>query len=90
MRWNQLLLAGLMMAGAGFTIQAQEAPKAYLDGTGPGFKALTGDDFTRANCNEDTWKFHADGLITCTGNPVGVIRSKKQYTNLELVVEWRT
>jgi hypothetical protein len=89
MRWKSLVLASLFLAGTGPWANGQENPKAFVDGTGPGFKALTGDDFTRANCNEDTWKFHSDGLITCTGNPVGVIRSKKQYTNLELVVEWR-
>jgi len=28
-------------------------------------------------------------VIHSTGSPVGVVRSKKVYTNLELVVEWR-
>jgi len=89
MRWKSLFMASLFLAGMGRMANGQETPRAFVDGNGPGFKALTGDDFTRANCDEDTWKFHSDGLISCTGTPVGVIRSKKQYTNLELVVEWR-
>src|SRR4029077_19456113 len=30
-----------------------------------------------------------DGIIHCTGKPVGVIRSQREVTNIELVVEWR-
>ena len=63
-------------------------PKASLDGTGPGWKALEEKDFTNVNCADDTWKW-ADGVIHCTGQPVGVIRSQKPVTNFELVVEWR-
>ena len=45
------------------------------------------DDFTNVNCDPDTWSFK-DGLFSCTGQPVGVIRTKEKFTNLELVVEW--
>jgi hypothetical protein len=65
-----------------------EAPKAYIDGTAPGWVALTESDFAHVNDEPDTWKFE-DNLIRCTGQPVGVIRSQKKFTNLELVVEWR-
>lgn len=64
-------------------------PKAMIDGTGPGWVALAEKDFTNANCDPDTWKWRDDGVLTCTGNPVGVLRSVKQYTNFELVVQWR-
>jgi len=64
------------------------APRAFIDGSGPGWKAMTGDDFVNVNCAEDTWTWKG-GLAHCTGKPVGVIRSKKQYTNFELVVEWQ-
>lgn len=30
-----------------------------------------------------------NGMIHCTGQPIGVIRTKQMVTNLELVVEWR-
>jgi len=64
-------------------------PAALIKGTGPGWRAMTEVDFTNVNCKPDTWSWGKDGLIKCTGNPVGVIRTKKMVTNLELVVQWR-
>jgi hypothetical protein len=63
-------------------------PKATIDGTGPGWRALVEADFTNVNTNADTfaWK---DGVVYCTGQPVGVIRSVKTYTNFEMVAQWR-
>ncbi len=63
-------------------------PRAFLDGTGPGWRALGGGDFTNVNCAADTWTWKADE-VACTGQPVGVIRSVKPYTNFELSLEWR-
>jgi hypothetical protein len=67
---------------------AAELPKAFIDGDAPGWVALAEADFAHVNDEPGTWTFE-DGLIRCTGQPVGVIRTQKQYTNLELVVEWR-
>ncbi|SFI28686.1 3-keto-disaccharide hydrolase [Planctomicrobium piriforme] len=68
---------------------AEEAlPGVVINGTEPGWKTLTLDDFTAANCDPDTWSMR-DGMIHCTGQPIGVVRSKDQFTNLELMVEWR-
>ncbi len=64
------------------------APSAKIDGIGPDWKAFGKDDFVNVNCDEDTWSF-PDGEIHCTGSPVGVMRTKNELTNLELVVEWR-
>lgn len=63
-------------------------PKACIDGTGHGWRAMVEDDFAKVNCNDDTWAWK-DGVIHCTGKPVGVIQSRKPYKNLELVVQWR-
>ena len=63
-------------------------PKAFIDGVGPGWKALTGNDFEHVNCNPETWTWK-DGFVKCTGQPVGVIRTKKQLTNFELVAQWK-
>ena len=49
-------------------------PGPYLDGTGPGWKELAEDDFTDVNCDPETWTWK-DGVIHCTGQPVGVIRT---------------
>lgn len=62
--------------------------KAFVDGSGPDWVALGEDDFTRVNSNDDTWSFN-DDVICCTGQPVSVMRSKKQFTNFELVCQWR-
>ena len=69
-------------------LTANEPPTPVFD-SGPGWRALTETDFTNVNCKEDTWTFEKNGLIKCTGRPVGVIRTKKMVTNLELVVQWR-
>jgi hypothetical protein len=68
--------------------QSAPLPKAYIDGHGPGWRELTRTDFTNVNCEPTTWTW-TNGLIQCTGEPVGVIRSIQTVTNLELVVEWR-
>jgi hypothetical protein len=72
------------------TAAAQESPlpKATIDGTGPGWRALGEQDFVNVNCDADTWSWK-DGAAHCTGTPTGVIRSQKPYTNFELVVQWR-
>lgn len=63
-------------------------PKATIDGTGPGWRALGEADFVNVNCDRDTWTWKPN-LIQCTGKPVGVVRSQKPVTNFELVVEWQ-
>jgi len=62
--------------------------KAYIDGSGPGWVTLEEKDFMLVNCDKDTWTWK-DGILYCTGKPIGVHRSKKEYTNFELVIQWR-
>ncbi|MEX0685266.1 MAG: DUF1080 domain-containing protein [Balneolales bacterium] len=49
-------------------------------------KDLTG--FVDVNTSEDTW-FVENGLLKCTGWPIGVMRTEKQYENFILDIEWR-
>lgn len=65
-----------------------ELPTATIDGNGPDWVALTEEDFEPVNGDADTWKF-IDGEIHTTGKPIGVMRTKKMYTNFDLVVQWR-
>ena len=74
--------------GANAWEDQDELPKAFIDGTGPGWQPLGEEDFVNVNCDEDTWTWK-DGMAHCTGSPVGVIRSRKQYKNFELVLQWR-
>jgi len=66
----------------------ESAPKAFIDGTGPGWYALTEEHFVNVNCDTNTWTW-TNGMARCTGKPVGVIRSKKLHTNFEMVAQWR-
>lgn len=70
--------------------QAEEpaSPKAFIDGTGPDWKPLTGEDFENVNTDPDTWTWK-ENLVACTGRPIGVMKTKREYTNFELVAEWR-
>lgn len=72
----------------GIAQEPAKAPRAFVDGTGPGWKTLGEQDFTHVNCNPDTWTWK-DGVVHCTGQPVGVIRTQKPFTNFELVAQWR-
>jgi hypothetical protein len=42
----------------------------------------------QVNTKEDTWKVKGDELV-CSGNPIGVVRSEKKYTNFLMHVEWK-
>lgn len=41
------------------------------------------------NTSKETWKVQKDGSLITTGNPIGVVRSEKQYENFILHVEWK-
>jgi hypothetical protein len=62
---------------------AQEAPEFRDLFNG---KDLTG--WVNVNCKPDTWSVK-DGMIVCTGKPIGVMRTEKQYENFMIHIEWR-
>ena len=49
-------------------------------------KDLTG--WVNVNTAEDTWRVR-DGVLICSGKPIGVMRSEKQYENFILHIEWK-
>jgi hypothetical protein len=67
---------------------AQEVPRAFIDGSGPGWRALGEADFADVNGDPETWTWK-DGVLLCSGQPIGVMRTREKFTNLEMVVEWR-
>jgi hypothetical protein len=81
-----LLLAVALPVG--LADEPAERPKAFLDGTGPGWRTLDESDFVNVNCAPDTWTWK-DGLVHGTGKPVGVARTKKALKNFELSARWR-
>lgn len=66
-----------------------DSPAAKITDAEDGWKPLLKADFKPVNGAEDTWKFDDEKqAIACTGQPVGVIASVKEYKNFELVAEW--
>ena len=49
-------------------------------------KDLTG--WVNVNTEPDTWSVR-DGLLVCSGRPIGVMRTDRQYENFILHIEWR-
>ena len=96
------LLAGLLVgcsAMVGFAddketakvAEAEEkAPivRAFITGEEHGFREFGEADFRNVNCAKDTWTWK-DGILYCTGKPTGVLRTQKEYTNFEMVCQWR-
>jgi len=41
------------------------------------------------NTSPNTWSVNDEGLLVCTGHPIGVMRSEKMYENFILIIEWR-
>ncbi|MCD6308411.1 MAG: DUF1080 domain-containing protein [Candidatus Latescibacteria bacterium] len=74
--------------GPGHAGELQNMPKAFVDGTGQGWRSLGEEDFVDVNCLPDTWTWE-DNFLSCTGLPTGVLRSRQTFTNFELVVQWR-
>ena len=55
--------------------QVQDAPRAFIDGTGPGWRTFTEQDFVDVNGEPETWTWQGERLFS-TGQPIGVLRSR--------------
>jgi len=65
-----------------FAVRAQ--PAAQFQDLFNG-KDLTG--WVNVNTAPETWK-PRDGLVVCSGHPIGVLRSAREYENFVLHIEW--
>lgn len=86
--WSPVFLLACALVARTPAEEPAALPRAFIDGSGPGWRALGEADFVNVNCDPDTWTW-AGGVAHCTGTPVGVVRSPKPIGNFELVVEWR-
>jgi len=78
------ILASLFVTGLICTLaSAEESPvfRELFNG-----RDLSG--WVDVNTSPQTWSVK-DGLLVCSGKPVGVMRSERQYENFILEVEWR-
>ena len=74
------LLVGLLLAGARAIAVSGLEFRDLFNG-----RNLAG--WVNVNTAEDTWHVK-DGLLICSGHPIGVMRSEKQYENFLLHIEW--
>ncbi|NQV28147.1 MAG: DUF1080 domain-containing protein [Rhodopirellula sp.] len=74
----------------GFALLPPEcfAEDAAEDGFKPAFngKDLTG--WVAVNTAPSTWKVH-DGMLICSGKPIGELRTARMYQNFVMELEWR-
>ncbi len=81
-------LGALLVAGPPSGLaQVNEPVRIIIDDQETGWQMLGAEDFVLVNSAADTWSWN-NGILHCTGQPISVLRSREQYENFELVVEW--
>jgi hypothetical protein len=79
----------LLPAAALLALSSCAAPVSSCpDGSGEGWRPLSLADFVNVNGRPDTWTEH-DGVIRCSGQPLGGARTKTMLRNFELVADWK-
>lgn len=71
-----------------FLLLTSAAFAADDDGFVPLFNGRDLYGWVNANCAPETWSVR-DGVIYCTGEPTGALRTERQYENFILEAEWR-
>lgn len=69
-------------------IPTTNRPAAAEDGFEPMFNGKDLSGWVLTNTPPETWTFQ-DGLLVCTGKPIGEIRTEKMYQNFIMELEWR-
>jgi hypothetical protein len=82
-------VGGSALLIASLTAQQANPPRAFIDGSEPGWRVLGSSDFAGVNGERDTWAWTDDTTLHSTGKPIGVLRTQRIYVNFELMVEWR-
>lgn len=83
-------LAGNLPTGEGREPEPDNSgePGGGLPGFSKLFNGRNLSGFVDVNTSDETW-WVEDGILKCTGLPIGVIRTEKQYENFVLDIEWR-
>lgn len=79
-QWLVIVAAGTVLAAG--MMRAADAPVFQDLFSG---KDLTG--WVNVNTAPDTWHVE-NGMLVCSGQPIGVMRTERQYENFVLHVEW--
>lgn len=80
-----LLLAVLLYSPS--AAEEADPQSVAMGGDETGWVVLDEDDFVRVNGDDKTLTWR-DSMAIGSGTPIGVTRSKKQYKNFELLIEW--
>ena len=87
-----LALAVIVAAGAPRADLAGQTPARPAEGVHrrhrPGLAHARSDRLRPRERHPDTWKWDGE-VLKSTGVPIGVMRTRDQFLNFELVVEWR-
>jgi hypothetical protein len=86
--WMVAVVCACCAIGTEVGLGQEPSAAARIQGTEEGWRALTAEDFVAANCDPETWRWEG-AVLHCSGQPVGVLRSAKQYTNFEMIAEWK-
>ena len=76
-----LCLAGALIVAASLAAADQAGFKPLFDG-----ETLNG--WVNVNCAPSTWSVR-DGMLHCTGKPIGELRTDRMYQNFVLELEWQ-
>jgi hypothetical protein len=88
-----LLISGMLFVYSVTTSSAQQKPVVF--GVSMNLSKITTDSkekekplqWLNVNTDPDTWTVK-DGMLKCSGKPIGVMRSERQFENFILHVEW--
>lgn len=81
---SRILIAFLVVLSPCLALAGE--PVALFNGNDlSGWTAVLADENAKA---EDVWSVH-DGVLHCKGQPVGYIKTEKEYSNYELSLQWR-
>jgi hypothetical protein len=91
--YNSFVVAGLLCLYLNTSLTAQQKPIIF--GVSMNLSKVTMDtkekeksvEWLNVNTDADTWTVK-NGLLRCTGKPIGVMRSARQFENFILHVEW--
>jgi len=83
---RHLCIALLLSLTPLFNLKTEEVDK---DGFTPLFNGKDLSGWVNVSCAPSTWKFDDEGLLICSGKPIGEIRTDRMYQNFILELEWR-
>jgi len=78
------ILFTLIALSVGRLFAAEVVPDLKADG----WVTLGKADFVPVNTGSETWQWKEDGSLHCTGLPIGVMRTAKEYQNFEMSLHW--